>query len=111
MLDLSLVVNVLIIRRFEEGGVKDLVLDLCMDLERLTDLPCEGLLAAGGVSAFELFEPCLYLTVVRLQKRDGVVGGRPTRGCAARGASARPTPLCPRTLARGLSCLGHISSR
>ena len=70
VLDLRLVVNVDVVRGLEKGGVENLFLDGGVNLQCLTDLRREFLLAFVVARLLELLEPFLDLAVIRLEKRD-----------------------------------------
>src|SRR5690606_36442880 len=86
VLDLGLVMDVRLARRFEEGRIEDLFLDDGVRLERSANLGREILLLLVGACFLALLEPLLDLPMIRFQERDCVLA--PAVAAARRSPSA-----------------------
>src|SRR5688572_7038052 len=102
VLDFGLVMDLLIACCFEKCGVENLLLDLRMDPQGLTDRFGELGLLPRHPRLLELLEPALDLTMIRLQEGDRIVTLSIVG--SARGSGGPPTdPVRPAL--RGHRCL------
>jgi hypothetical protein len=85
VLHFRFVVDLLVIRRFEEGGIEDFLFDGGVHLECIADLRGEREFAIVIAGLLELFEPLLYLPMVGFEESDGIVAGRAFAACGLLG--------------------------